>query len=292
MKEITKDILEKEYSNSNRNIKETAKFLGVSSAALRRRLNKFDIKIKPRRFEDLTGNRYGKWTVIEYNSKSKEVSFLCICDCGYKKINKPGSLKRGSSTQCINCYHKSLANDTEQITPTIFGKILSGAKKRGIEITVSIEYCWELFLLQDRKCNISGLPISFALTSQDHQHSCSTASLDRIDSSKGYIVGNVQWVHKHINRMKWAFTQDYLMYLCTLISNFNPISTESLKMSEVDYRNPIKVNSRQKLTDDDIKEIRKLKNEGKTNIEISNIFNCTPSNISLILRGISRRNVK
>lgn len=26
---------------------------------------------------------------------------------------------------------------------------------------------------------------------------------DRIDPNKGYIIGNVQWVHKHINMMKW-----------------------------------------------------------------------------------------
>ena len=32
-----------------------------------------------------------------------------------------------------------------------------------------------------------------------------TASLDRIDSTKGYVRGNIQWVHKDIN---W-FKRDY-----------------------------------------------------------------------------------
>jgi hypothetical protein len=29
-----------------------------------------------------------------------------------------------------------------------------------------------------------------------------TASLDRVDSSKGYIQGNIQWIHKRLNWMK------------------------------------------------------------------------------------------
>jgi hypothetical protein len=45
-----------------------------------------------------------------------------------------------------------------------------------------------------------------------------TASLDRIDSSKGYCEDNVQWVHKDINRMKNTFDQDYFISLCKLIA--------------------------------------------------------------------------
>lgn len=44
-----------------------------------------------------------------------------------------------------------------------------------------------------------------------------TASLDRIDSSKGYIPGNVQWVHKDVNKMKLALSEKRLLELCTLI---------------------------------------------------------------------------
>ena len=48
-----------------------------------------------------------------------------------------------------------------------------------------------------------------------------TASLDRIDSKKGYIEGNIQWVHKDINRMKWAFNEDYFIKLCNNIYQYN-----------------------------------------------------------------------
>lgn len=39
-------------------------------------------------------------------------------------------------------------------------------------------------------------------------HKKTTASLDRIDSTKGYIHGNLQWIHKDLNQMKSNRTQD------------------------------------------------------------------------------------
>ena len=46
-----------------------------------------------------------------------------------------------------------------------------------------------------------------------------TASLDRIDNSKGYIVGNVQWVHKQVNFMKGTMEQKEFIKFCKLISS-------------------------------------------------------------------------
>jgi hypothetical protein len=40
-----------------------------------------------------------------------------------------------------------------------------------------------------------------------------------IDSSKGYIEGNIQWVHKDINNMKWDFTQEEFINYCKLVAN-------------------------------------------------------------------------
>lgn len=35
-----------------------------------------------------------------------------------------------------------------------------------------------------------------------------SASLDRIESNKGYVVDNIQWVHKFVNVMKWNIPED------------------------------------------------------------------------------------
>ena len=48
-----------------------------------------------------------------------------------------------------------------------------------------------------------------------------TASLDRIDSSKGYIEGNVQWVHKRVNLMKGNMSTENFIEWCNLVVKNN-----------------------------------------------------------------------
>jgi hypothetical protein len=51
------------------------------------------------------------------------------------------------------------------------------------------------------------------------EKSAHTASLDRIDSNKDYVEGNIQWVHKHLNLMKNILSQEYFINLCNKVSN-------------------------------------------------------------------------
>ena len=48
-----------------------------------------------------------------------------------------------------------------------------------------------------------------------------TASLDRIDNTKGYTQDNVQWVHKDINRIKSDLSQEYFLTLCKTVVDWN-----------------------------------------------------------------------
>lgn len=45
------------------------------------------------------------------------------------------------------------------------------------------------------------------------------ASLDRIDSSKGYIEGNVQWVTQQANLSKHVMTMEQLYEFCRKVLN-------------------------------------------------------------------------
>lgn len=45
-----------------------------------------------------------------------------------------------------------------------------------------------------------------------------TASLDRIDSSKGYIEGNIQWIHKELNWLKNDLDEMVLVDWCEKIT--------------------------------------------------------------------------
>ena len=91
------------------------------------------------------------------------------------------------------------------------------SKNREIPFNITIEYAWDLFISQGRRCNLSGLPICFWDKTDNNKKQ--TASLDRIDSSRGYEVGNVQWLHKDINTMKLNHDQDYFIELCTLVAD-------------------------------------------------------------------------
>ncbi|WP_238595034.1 hypothetical protein, partial [Nocardia seriolae] len=44
-------------------------------------------------------------------------------------------------------------------------------------------------------------------------------TLDRIDSSKGYAIDNVQWVHKDVNMIKWELSEEVFLATCLEIVN-------------------------------------------------------------------------
>lgn len=101
------------------------------------------------------------------------------------------------------------------------------------EFSVSIEYLWDLFLKQDRKCAYTGMALTM------NNRGCgpgNTASIDRIDSSIGYREGNVQWVHKVINRMKQHFDEAVFVEMCRMTATHwfgNQLFAEFIEPSEV-----------------------------------------------------------
>jgi len=46
-----------------------------------------------------------------------------------------------------------------------------------------------------------------------------TASFDRIDSSKSYEVGNIQWVHTMVNMAKNKYPQEKFIEMCCAIAD-------------------------------------------------------------------------
>ena len=69
---------------------------------------------------------------------------------------------------------------------------------------------------QDKVCKLSGLPIGWADIGRNH-----TASIDRIDSNKGYVLSNIQLVHKDVNVMKSKYDQNYFISTCQLVAKRN-----------------------------------------------------------------------
>jgi hypothetical protein len=177
---------------------------------------------------DITGQEFGKLKVLKYyghHKRQQHCCWECLCVCGNKKVIAHSSLVRGRSKSCGCSYthgnnHKCWRGHGE-ISGKIFSHIKSHAIKRDQEFNITIEHIWNLFLHQDRKCALSGLPIRFSLSDKEHRKRLTTASLDRIDSNKGYIEGNVQWVHKDINWMKNDFDNQYFIEICKKVAQKN-----------------------------------------------------------------------
>lgn len=178
------------------------------------------------RLNDLSGKRFGLLRVVSraHNKKSWTM-WNCQCDCGRDIVAYSTHLLRGNTKSC-GC--KQSAAGAEHVQWEGYGEI-SGQRwaeiqRRSLSLrssrlnhtfSITIEYAWELFLLQNRKCALTGQTLTFSKTNADRS---ATASLDRIDSSKGYEPGNVQWVHKDVNRMKNVFPQDYFIATCQLVA--------------------------------------------------------------------------
>ena len=178
---------------------------------------------------DLIGKRFGNLVVERYEGSmpsystgSKKSVWDCKCDCGNHITVFRDKLKSGLVKSCGCLWHpkgKDNPNWTgyEEISGTYWYGLIKGAKDRGYEFDLAIEYCWNLYILQDRRCALSGLPIEFS-KSVRKVYSGSNASLDRIDNNIGYVVGNVQWLHKDINQMKMDLDQEYFVELCYRVS--------------------------------------------------------------------------
>lgn len=97
-----------------------------------------------------------------------------------------------------------------QVGLTEYNNMVRRAKKSELPVEVSIEYMSKLYEAQNRTCVLSGLPLVIRAGSGN-------ASIDRIDSDKGYVAGNVQWVDKRVNIMKNSIPEAEFIELCRLI---------------------------------------------------------------------------
>lgn len=53
------------------------------------------------KLKDITGQKFGKWTVLEHKEKRGQAHYwLCKCECGNTAIVRGGSLAQGTSKSC------------------------------------------------------------------------------------------------------------------------------------------------------------------------------------------------
>lgn len=155
------------------------------------------------KFRNIVNETFNKWMVIERapnKPKNRNSMWLCRCVCGNINIISAQSLRNNSSKQCLKCSHAYRYYKTGNIPIVFWKRIVRNAIKRKISIEITKEQAYELLILQNFQCAITKLNITLPRCSFELTTGICTASLDRINNKLGYIVGNVQWLHKEDNR--------------------------------------------------------------------------------------------
>ncbi len=225
MVELTKELLEHEYLTNYKTQKEIGKITGQSQDMVHKAMKKFGIPARPAgRIICRIGQKFGRLTVMEpvfKRDSNKTFKWRCLCECGNSCEVRLNGLVTGRTKSC-GCLKEDNVGSKHQawkgfghIPRSFMSRYLQHSKRRGIIFCVTVEFLDKLFILQNGKCALTGLQLSFE--HYGYKSKYATASLDRIDSSKGYIEGNVQWVHKKINFMKQSFLEDEFINLCQMV---------------------------------------------------------------------------
>lgn len=154
-------------------------------------------------FDDLTGKRFGRLSVVErapdYVSPKHQhaTRWVCACDCGNTKIIIANVLKRGEAQSC-GCMHQELRHSltrTHGESKTRLYHIWNGMRQRcqnennhafahygGRGISVCEE--WQSYTAFREWSLANGYTDEL--------------SIDRIDNDKGYCPKNCRWVSQTV----------------------------------------------------------------------------------------------
>lgn len=225
---MNKEVLQRMIYTEGKTQREVAKTFNVSEAWVSKQMKKWGVSKTPER--RWIGKKFGSLLVISVEGKDRYSHAIlnCICDCGEKISVVNHSLTSGNTKSCgCNSRKRGSAHSNFKgyrgIQASHWGQYTKGAQKRNLKFDITIEYAWSIFVAQDGLCAYSGQPIYFPETRR--QKSNSTASLDRIDSSKGYITGNIQWVHKDINRMKSNLPEEDFLQIVKNIADYRSLNS-------------------------------------------------------------------
>jgi len=124
----------------------------------------------------------------------------------------------------VNERHKKWMSEWNKNNPkkAMFTRAQARARRKGIEFSISLED-----IAIPTHCPIFGLP----LFSSKEKKTINSPSLDRIDSSKGYVRGNIIVISEKANSIKNIGTPDELIR----IGMFFKSKTEQIKQQEHTY---------------------------------------------------------
>lgn len=139
----------------------------------------------------------------EYNRKIKlNTPFYCSQSCSTSIAN---------SKRDFSCFVNKNTNKGRRIKSNPFKFYIKVCKQRKYENTMTLEYLEKIWKIQNGVCVYTNIPLILNTHLKGGELKKDIrflASLDRIDSSLGYIEGNVQFISTAINMMKNSMSHE------------------------------------------------------------------------------------
>ena len=155
-------------------------------------------------FTDLTGQKFGKLTVLKRveNDKRRRIQWLCECECGNKAVVRGDRLRSGNTKSCGCLRGKRIKGKfTGRVSGTRLYRIFNAMKNRCYDKNHKSykEYGGKGIKICDEWLNDYSLFFNWAMNNGYND----TLTIDRIDNDLGYMQTNCRWVSmKEQNRNK------------------------------------------------------------------------------------------
>ena len=138
----------------------------------------------------------------------------CKVEKPYKKFHKDSYAKDGLHSRCIKCrkkheipkdYRAVYINNNEWRLKQLYHAAKARAKRKNLDFDLTVEDVLEMYPKKGC-CPVFGFKFEWG-TRQERDKS---PSIDRIDSTKGYVKDNCQIISWKANRIKCNFTLEDL----------------------------------------------------------------------------------
>lgn len=150
--------------------------------------------------------------VSRQRRKNPDHPFYCSRRCF---AEHKGKYSLGADLGCGRTAHLDPANQRDEHTP--FRYFMRKARNRKHETDLDLPYLKALWEEQEGTCPLTGtkmdLPVNGRAWEKDTGNPWKP-SLDRIDSSKGYIKGNVRYIVSIANFCKQSWDDDVVIDFC------------------------------------------------------------------------------
>lgn len=172
------------------------------------------------KFKDLTGKTFGGFTALSRaaNPTSKPATYwLCRCHCGKEKVVAYTTLVKAKTRGC-GCLQfagsHGLSYDSRY---QIYTHARRSSRTRGIHFDITPED-----IEAPSVCPVLGIELTYGGTGIVRDTS---ASIDRVDNSLGYIKGNIRIISNRANRLKSNATADELQAIVNYMNNHKETKT-------------------------------------------------------------------